>query len=101
MTQSIADVTGELRGIAGLNESDRYRLLSVERRRTTLEVLAERALPIDLGELARAVAEREAGPVPPGDPAVEDVRIALHHNHLPKMAALDVVEYDPETERIA
>jgi hypothetical protein len=31
---------------------------------------------------------------------VERVKISLHHNHLPKMADLGVVEYDPDATRI-
>lgn len=72
--------------------------LADERRRTVLVVLEERG-SISRRGLASAVAEREV----PGEPkpdAVEEVLIALHHVHLPRLAAAGLLEYDSETERV-
>jgi hypothetical protein len=84
----------------GLSESDRHRVLSVERRRIALDVLAEQRSPLGLWELAEAVAERESERGEVDDDDVEQVAITLHHNHLPGMAELGVVDYDPCSKRV-
>lgn len=77
-----------------LTESERYRLLSDERRRIVLDVLDGRSAPLHLEELASAVAEREAGGGGATD-AQRAVVVALHHNHLPRLADVGLVGYDP------
>lgn len=94
MTQSTTETTNDRPGTAPLSDSEWHRILSVERRRILLDVLDDRPTPIDLDALAEAVETRENGSEPE---TVQQVAIALHHNHLPKLAELDVVEYDPET----
>jgi len=42
----------------------------------------------------------EAGPGPNGAVDRDDVRIALHHVHLPALDAAGLVEYDPDGERV-
>jgi len=74
---------------------ERFELLAPERRRLALAVLEERSSRIDLADLAADVAEREP------DATVREVQIALHHAHLPKLAAAGVVDYDPATRTIA
>lgn len=81
-----------------LSESERHRLLSSGRRRVVLDVLSERDTPIRLEELATAVASRTDGAAT--DQAVERTTIELHHCHLPKMADLGVVAYDPASRLI-
>ena len=84
-------------GSIELPTGDRHRLLASARRRLALEILAERTTPLDLEELAAKIAAREDG----ADEATpERVAVSLHHVHLPMMAALGVVEYDPGTHRI-
>lgn len=85
---------------AQLSESDRHRLLAAERRRTALEVLEDRPAPTALEDLAEAVAERECEAGSPAPELVDGVAVSLHHSHLPKMAALDVLEYDTDAHRI-
>jgi len=94
--QSIADDSTD---IAQLPETDRYRLLSNERRRATLTVLAERTTPLRIDDLATAVAQRVIDDDPEME-FVERVKISLHHSHLPKMDYLDVLEYDPDAKII-
>lgn len=89
-----------LPGTAQLSESDRHRLLAAERRRVVLDVLAEESGPTTLFDLAGAVATRESTTDVPDPATVDRVAVSLHHTHLPKMAALGVVEYDPDTHRI-
>ena len=76
-----------------LTESERYWLLSDERRRALLEILDDGPAPLHRDELASALAEREAG----GAVAADEHRavvVALHHNHLPRLADLGLVDYD-------
>lgn len=85
---------------AELSESDRHRLLGVERRRHVLSVLARRRPPVDVETLATEVAARESGVDGPDEDAVERVAVSLHHTHLPLMADLGVVEYDPASGEV-
>lgn len=78
-----------------LSESDRHRLLASARRRLTLDVLAGTATAVDLEAVAAAVATRD-GIDPSEETEIERVAIELHHVHLPKMADLGVIDYDPE-----
>lgn len=90
-----------------LTESERHILLASERRRRTLSVLVDRSGAVDLPDLAAAVARSErraervrGGAAPVSDDRVEQVAVALHHAHLPHMADLGVVSYDPESRRV-
>lgn len=75
-----------------LGESEYHRLLASERRRVTLAVLESVTGQLSLDRLATAVAASQSGDDETTD--VEEVRITLHHVHLPKLAAAGVVEYD-------
>ena len=81
-----------------LTESEYHRLVAAPRRRTVLAVLDESRCPINLDELASAVADREG--VADTASAVEEIHIDLHHVHLPKMDALGVLSYDPDASRV-
>ena len=81
-------------------ESDRHRLLAVERRRVLVDVLADHRSPISLAELAKAVAGRETDGRDIDAGTVERITIALHHQHLPLMAEAGVVDYDPDSKRV-
>ncbi|RKD95259.1 DUF7344 domain-containing protein [Halopiger aswanensis] len=79
-----------------------YDLLSDRRRRHLLYLLLDGdRLPVDEIALRLAAWEGET-PLP----AVEDDRrrriaTALRHNHLPRLADHDVIEYDPDGETVA
>lgn len=88
------------RRITELTQSDHHELLGSRRRRVALDALAGRTTPIGLAELAREVAEREDGTDETDEEAVERVMVTLHHHHLPKMGELDVLSYDPESNRV-
>ncbi|MFC7028411.1 hypothetical protein ACFQJ5_13970 [Halomicroarcula sp. GCM10025324] len=83
-----------------LSESERHRLLASERRCVTLVVLAERAPPVGLSDLAEAIAanDERVGGVDPD--LVKSISIELHHRHLPKLDHLNLVDYVPETHRV-
>lgn len=99
MTPTLKDYRRTVRRTTHLSEDERNRLLASERRRVTLDVLADRTAPVSLRDLAAAVAAHEAD-VRTDDEAVERVAITLHHVHLPKLAALGVVDYDADEARV-
>lgn len=98
MSQPQNDATQ--RGAPRLTESEYHELLRPERRRIAFDTLTERIAPVDLENLVIAVATRESSVKAADEEFVERVKISLHHNHLPKMADLGVVEYDPDATRI-
>lgn len=89
-TNQIANDSG---GNVEVTEDERHRLLAASRRRAILDVLDEQSSS-GLGELAAAVAARE------GVDDVERVAVSLHHTHLPLMADLGVLSYDPDHKRV-
>lgn len=100
MSQSQFDVSRAEAGIEELSTSDRNRLLVAERRRVILEVLQHRTGPVELEDLAATIAAREGEEEAVEEDRVTQVAISLHHMHLPMMADLGVVEYDPEANRV-
>lgn len=71
--------------------------LSHRRRRLVLDVLRERGRPLALADLAADVVRAEAGR-PDADPdyeAIRRCRLELYHTHVPKLAAADLVRFDP------
>lgn len=92
------DVTATYGETTDLSEGERHRLLRAERRRVTLEVLTDWSAPVDVEDLAAAVAEREADGA--DESTVRRVTVSLHHLHLPKMAEAGVVDYDPGAARV-
>ncbi|WP_227131703.1 DUF7344 domain-containing protein [Halorubellus salinus] len=80
------------------DESTRHQVLAEERRRTACDVLAEREHDVQLGDLADAVAGREASDHAPA--STEAVRVTLHHVHLPLLDDVGAVDYDPSTTRV-
>lgn len=98
MTQATTEIADEFAEAAELTESEWHRLLANERRRLVLDVLADRTTPVTLDDLAAAVAAREEG-LDAAD-AVESVKLTLYHAHLPKLADLGVLGFDPDSHRI-
>lgn len=81
-------------------ESDRHRLLAAERRRAVLDVLSNRPTPVALEDLVAAIVAREDDPTVPDGELEKRVAISLHHNHLPLMTDLGVIDYDPATTEV-
>lgn len=94
MTGSVRDVSRTDASIDDLTEHERHRLFAADRRRTTFEVLRGETDPVALEDLASAVAAREGDGT--DDETVEHVAITLHHVHLPKMADVGAIDYDPQ-----
>lgn len=99
MSQPTNRTTNESGGIVEVTEDERHRLLSAERRRAVVDVLTAETSPFGLRELAAEVGRQEDG-VDPDDESVERIAVTLHHAHLPVMAAIGVVAYDPERRRV-
>lgn len=82
-------------GTVELPDGSWHALMQNVRRRTALRALADRDAPLSLSELADDVVDRREEA---DDSAA--VRTALHHVHLPKLAEVGIVEYDPEANRV-
>ena len=100
MIQNTTELANEYPHIRKLSESQRHSLLAADRRRVILDVLAERTTPIGLEDLAAAVAARQSDSEAPAKKTVARTSISLHHNHLPKMDDLGVIEYRADSKRI-
>lgn len=88
-----------------LSETERRRALSAERQRLVFDVLSERSAATDpaerppavgLDRLAATVARRERRDPRVDSETVRRTEHSLHHIHLPKMAALGLLDYDRE-----
>ncbi|WP_459190770.1 DUF7344 domain-containing protein [Halosimplex sp. J119] len=79
---------------------DVYLLLRSERRRLVLDVLSNEHAATTLDDLAAEVAARESDFDADDERAMSRLKTALHHNHLPKLAEADALEYDPATHRV-
>ncbi|MDR5657349.1 hypothetical protein RH831_09165 [Halodesulfurarchaeum sp. HSR-GB] len=82
-----------------------FSLLSNQRRRHVLCLLAERDEEVALSEIAREIAAKMNDVEPEGveEGAYRSVYVALYQNHVPRLAEAGVLEYDAEerTARIA
>lgn len=77
---------------------DVFELLTRERRRFVLYYLRERDGPVSVKELATTIEAWEDGSEPPAlpDDRYRDILLTLKHEHLPKAAEVEFVQYDPE-----
>jgi hypothetical protein len=71
-----------------------------QRRRIVLGILEEHDAAMDRRRLAREVADVESRLDSTPD-SVDAVLVSLHHVHLPKLAAVGLIEYDAEAGRVA
>lgn len=70
-------------------------LVSESRRRQTLYcLLSNRTLDIDTIATQIAAWENNESIASVSKQAEESIKIALHHNHLPKLAEVGIIEYD-------
>ena len=69
-----------------------------QHRRIVLGTLTAEGRPLTLEDLTEAVLEYNHGTAITEAPSdvLSETRIALHHVHLPKLAAEGLVDYDPE-----
>ncbi|NHN47274.1 helix-turn-helix transcriptional regulator [Halostella sp. JP-L12] len=73
---------------------DVFSVLADRRRRQILRYLHEADPPEGLESIADAVGDRA------GAPPRRELRIALHHKHLPKLDATGLIEYDAGDNRV-
>lgn len=71
--------------------------LSHDHRRIVLTLLREATVPLTRTDLAREVLGREPEFADRDSPSVDEVKISLHHSHLPRLVEPEFIEYDPET----
>ena len=98
MDTTTNDLTGQYPSTDDLDANERHDVLSSDRRRIALAVLADRYGPVELECLAQSVAAAEldgGGEPTPG--VVRTVAITLHHAHLPKLSDYGLLSYDPES----
>ena len=79
-----------------------YSALASERRREVLSVLMRDSTPMDVRTLARRITVQEAcdNSKMVTEESIQEVHVTLHHNHLPKLADLDLIVYDTDEETV-
>lgn len=97
LSNETADVPGRT---AGQTRSEWHWLLAMDRRRLAMEILAGETPPTDLEALATELAAREREQGASDGTSLEHITATLHHAHLPKLAEIGVIDYDPQTHRI-
>lgn len=65
-----------------------------------LERLGATDEPLTTRELSESIAAQEAGEQPPPRNVRQSVYISLQQTHLPKLAELDIVEYDENSKEV-
>ncbi|MFB6073371.1 MAG: hypothetical protein ABEJ88_10455 [Halobacterium sp.] len=83
-----------------LGETEIHDVLRNDRRRMVLEQLGDAGDAVDARELSETIAARESGSDPPPRNVRQSVYISLQQTHLPKLADLDVVDYDDTTKEV-
>lgn len=85
-----------------INVKEVYRALASERRRHVLSVVRRESTPINVRDLARQVTIQEAcdNSRMVTEESIQEVHVSLNHNHLPELAALDIIEYDTEAAAV-
>ncbi|QLD88824.1 hypothetical protein HWV07_07160 [Natronomonas salina] len=73
-------------------------VLADEYRRLAVEALFGRDGPIQIADLAAAVAEGIHDGTP--EDSEREIATALHHVHLPKLADADLLDYDAESTTV-
>jgi hypothetical protein len=75
--------------------------LSNTHRRLLIAILRDAQTPISKTTLARETLQLEQSDTEPTQEAMNELLVALSHIHLPKLDDTNIIEYNPETERIA
>lgn len=78
---------------------DQLQLLCDARNRTICDILTEADGPLHVKEIADQLVDRDVSVVSSAtyDKKLDNVSFELHHVRLPKLAEVDLVEYDPDT----
>lgn len=82
-----------------LSESECFALLGNRQRLLLLRMLEDScATPLPMEQLAERIAER-AYEYPSAED-LREVRLALYHNHIPRLEEADVVSYDRDDDTV-
>lgn len=87
-------------GTETLTETERHQLLSASKRRTAVSVLTDRSVPIGLRELATVVAAETTDSETLSEDTLQRTAAHLHHQHLPLMDDLNVIDYNTDTNTV-
>jgi len=83
----------------GLDQADIHDVLRNDRRRRTIEYLT-RVGETTARDLSEFIAEKESGESPPPRNVRQSVYVTLQQTHLPKLADLDIIEYDEDSKTV-
>mgnify|MGYP006299891791 CR=1 FL=1 len=87
---------------APLAETDIHHVLSNQRRRLVLDLLAETDDgELTARELSELIAEKETGESPPPRNIRQSAYVSLHQTHLPKMEEFGIVAYDDAAKTVS
>jgi allophanate hydrolase subunit 2 len=92
------DGVTDVPGVDELDVGEGQHLLSNPVRRAVLAVLAQDASTMTLTDLAAEIAA--AGTDATGDVDRQTLAVCLHHNHLPRLAAAGLLEYDSKEKSV-
>ncbi|MFC6991297.1 hypothetical protein ACFQH3_05630 [Haladaptatus sp. GCM10025707] len=90
LADGVSMITGEL------DTGEIHDVLRNDRRRLALNALRDAGGELSVRTLSELVAEHETSQSPPPKNIRQSVYVSLHQTHLPKLADLDIVEYDEE-----
>lgn len=101
-TSSRTDTDPLLRTDDDIPMDEMFEILKNERRRRVLTTLDRADEPVELGDLAEAIAAAENGTTPDRVDSTQRKRVyvALYQCHLPKMATIGVIDYDSRSGRV-
>lgn len=83
-----------------LEETTIHDVLSNERRRGLLSLLADGRGSYSLRELSERIAEQESGEFPAPRNLRQSVYVSLQQTHVPKLVRLGIVEYESDTTTV-
>lgn len=77
-------------------------LCRARHRRIVLAVLAEERRSLTVNDLSKTVLKHDyQTPVTEvSEEVLAEIRLALYHEHIPKLASVGVIEYDPERQHV-
>ena len=84
-------------------DEERAHLVADPRNRAIVAIVSDADRPLGVRALAELLVRRDATVIDRAEyeERVEDVQLALHHNHLPKLSDAGLVEYDREANVVS
>lgn len=80
-----------------ISHTELFAAFAAERRQHALMYLAQKPVAIPLGDLAEYIALKEHNP---SYDWYQRILVDLHHNHLPNLCNVGLIDYEAETELI-